>query len=211
MPTIERRRFLTPGPAGDLEVLLEPCDERGVPGPTAVLCHPHPRGGGSLENKVVYSAARALRSAGWHTLRFNFRGVGKSGGEHDGEGAEKDDVRALLSLARESARADDPLLLLGYSFGAWMGLPVGEEDPRVTRLIGIGLPLDLREFSLSPVGQKPILVIQGTRDEFARTETARTWARARGASTELLLLETDHFFGEKLAEVEESVRGFARI
>jgi alpha/beta superfamily hydrolase len=92
-----------------------------------------------------------------------------------------------------------------------MGLPVGEEDPRVTRLIGIGLPLDLREFSLSPVGQKPILVIQGTRDEFARTETARTWARARGASTELLLLETDHFFGEKLAEVEESVRGFARI
>ncbi|MEW6745520.1 MAG: alpha/beta fold hydrolase [Planctomycetota bacterium] len=202
-----RERFLTPGPTGNIEVLFEPvAPEKG---PTALLCHPHPAGGGNLDNKVVVAMARALREAGYHTLRFNFRGVGASEGTHDGSGAERDDVRAMLQLARTAAQPEDALLLAGYSFGCWVALPVAEEDERVVHLIAIGLPLGLRSFPLGEGGRKPLLVIQGTQDEFGGKDDVLQWASQRPTPPEIVWLETGHFFHGKLDEVEEAVRAYA--
>lgn len=204
----ERRRFLTEGPAGELEVLFEPSPKNPEVGPTAVVCHPHPQGGGTLENKVVYTAAKALREAGYHTLRFNFRGTGKSGGVHDGTGAEQEDVKAILALAREFAGEHAPLILAGFSFGAWCGLPAGEADERVQKLIGIGLALGKREFTIPQDGEKPLLVIQGTSDEFSTSRDVYQWVERRPGKTRIYWADTDHFFHGHLDEITTAIEEF---
>ncbi len=198
---------MIPGPAGEIEVLFEP-GPAAEPGRTAVVCHPHPKGGGALENKVVYTAARALRREGYHSLRFNFRGTGKSTGTHDGQGAEAEDVRAVLELARDYA-GDFSLVLAGYSFGAWMGLPVGGVDEKVDRLIGIGLALGLRDFTFpEESARKPLLVIQGRQDEFAEPALVEAWVKNRPGPSQVRWIETGHFFHGKLDEVDQAIRRF---
>src|SRR5215469_7250647 len=105
-----------PGPAGILEALLEEPDER-APHMAALVCHPHPLYGGTMHNKVVYRLARGLRRAGCVVLRFNFRGVGRSHGEHAHLAGEIEDARMALDWLR--ARYPDlPYMLAGFSFGA---------------------------------------------------------------------------------------------
>ena len=127
-------------PAGRLEALLWTSPESD-PKFVAVVCHPHPLFGGTMHNKVVFQAAKALHQRGATVLRFNFRGAGQSEGEHDHGRGEQDDVRAAIDyLAAEFPGR--PILLAGFSFGSWVGLRVGCEDARVTQLIGLGLPVD---------------------------------------------------------------------
>lgn len=111
--------------------------------PAALICHPHPFGGGSMHNGVVVAIARALASAGITALRFNFRGVGASEGEHDAGRGERDDIAGALNalLARPSV---DPtrVSLVGYSFGACVGLAYAQNDPRVAAFAAVGLSID---------------------------------------------------------------------
>src|SRR5215469_8716006 len=142
---------MIPGPAGQIEALLwftaEP--ENSPPPFAAVLCHPHPLFGGTMHNKVVYHAAKAIHQFGVPVARFNFRGVGRSEGTHDEGRGEVDDVLAVMNFVAEKYPAV-PLLMAGFSFGAWVGSRAGCADARVTDLICLGLPVsgqDLRDFS----------------------------------------------------------------
>src|ERR1700722_19771650 len=130
------RSLFLEGPAGRLEALLNAGGE--MPTHAAIVCHPHPLFGGTLHNKVVFHAMKALNSFGFPVLRFNFRGAGLSEGEHAKGVGEIEDVRVGLDwLEREFAL---PIIFAGFSFGAAVGLRAAYDDPRVTALIALGLP-----------------------------------------------------------------------
>ncbi|HET6670339.1 MAG TPA: alpha/beta fold hydrolase, partial [Pyrinomonadaceae bacterium] len=143
---------------GRLEAILkEPGDPpRGV----ALVLHPHPLGGGTMHNKVVFRATAALNELGLTTLRINFRGVGQSTGTHDEGRGEVEDVRAGLTYL-EKNHPHLPMTLCGFSFGARVGLEVGITDERVVNLISIGTPLDKYDFSFLETCRKPILLVHG--------------------------------------------------
>jgi alpha/beta superfamily hydrolase len=159
--------FFLHGPAGRLECTLKhPPDDQaeGVPAPAAaIVCHPHPLFGGTFHNKVVHAAAEAIVRAGLPVMRFNFRGAGGSGGRHDGGNGEREDLRVVLDhlAARFPGR---PLLVSGYSFGAYVGLRVGCADPRVAALIGIAVPAGMYDFGFLRECAKPLSLIQGDQD-----------------------------------------------
>src|SRR5262245_61508304 len=131
-----------------------------------VLCHPHPEYGGTMDDGIVTTVAGSLRAAGIATLRFNFRGVGRSEGRHSGGIAEVDDVRAALDWLAEHAPGAR-LSLAGYSFGAAMALRAGAIDPRPERLVAIALPAAMLDVTFLADCRKPVLLIQGDRDQFS--------------------------------------------
>src|SRR5271155_3970742 len=159
------RSLFLPGPAGKLEALLW-TSATAAPAMAGLVCHPHPLFGGTMHNKVAFHAAKSLHRAGLPVLRFNFRGAGLSEGEHDRGRGEQDDVRAALDfLAAEFPGL--PVVLAGFSFGAWVGLRVGAEDARAGQLIGLGIPVNEFDFSYLNGCAKPKLFVVGTEDQFA--------------------------------------------
>lgn len=202
--------FTFPGPVGRLEALYRPgdgnVDDMGQLR-AAVICHPHPLHGGTMHTKVAYRTAKAFQSLGYPTLRFNFRGVGASQGDFaDGIG-EADDVRAALNWMA-SEHPELPLVLAGFSFGSVVGLPVGAADPRVTHLVGLGVPADRFRFALLDV-DKPKLFVQGDRDEFGPAERLRENLRLVAEPWQLVVVEdSDHFFSGKLDAMQEAVEGY---
>src|SRR5438552_3956102 len=178
-----RALFLS-GPTGRLEALLNAGSENATH--AALVCHPHPLYGGTLHNKVVFHAMKALNSFGFPVLRFNFRGAGLSQGEHDHGLGEVDDVRAALDwLDREF---DLPIIFAGFSFGAAVGLRAACADPRVEAVIALGLPvapLDDRtyDFGFLHSCTKPKLIIVEGADHFFEgrmrelRETIEAWLR----------------------------------
>src|SRR5687767_11314806 len=128
-----------PASHGKLEAILK--QPRGEVRGVALVLHPHPLGGGTMHNKVVFRAAGGLNDAALTTLRINFRGVGQSTSEHDDGRGELEDVRSGLDYLEENYR-DKPIALCGFSFGARVGLEVGISDKRVNYLISIGTPVD---------------------------------------------------------------------
>jgi len=194
---------------GTLEALLEwnPLDK---PSFTALVCHPHPLYGGTMHNKVVFRAAKAAVQTGLPTLRFNFRGVGKSTGVYDGGHGEHDDVRAALNYlgARFPAL---PVFLIGFSFGAVVGLRVGADDSRVAALAGLGVPVGSEDLSFLLRVVKPKLIVQGTLDQFGpRAEVEAFYAALPEPKQIHWVLNADHFFTGKLEEVQRAVREFLR-
>jgi alpha/beta superfamily hydrolase len=199
-----------PASHGQLEAILK---EPSV-GPKGVglVCHPHPLGGGTMHNKVVFRVAAGLLDAGLITLRFNFRGVGASTGEHeDVEGGKEDVGDALDYLAGRFL--DQPITLAGFSFGSRTGMEVGMNDDRVVRLISIGTPVDKYEdYDFLLQIRKPILFIHGDRDEFGNIENVRDLVdelAKKNEDTELIVIENSgHFFDKHLADVREAVRSW---
>src|ERR1700734_409866 len=125
------------GPAGRLEALLNTGRDQAPY--AALVCPPHPFGGGKMHNKVVYHAMKAFSSFGLPVLRFNYRSVGLSEGEHDHGYGEQDDVRAALAWLEQNFQR--PILFAGFSFGSYVGLRACCGDVRVKGLIGLGLPV----------------------------------------------------------------------
>ena len=177
-----------------------------TPSIAAVVCHPHPLFGGTMHNKVVFQAAKALDSLGIAVLRFNFRGAGLSEGAHDKGNSEVDDVRAALEfMAREFAGT--PLLVAGFSFGCWVGLRAGCEDARVEKLIGIGAPVNSSDFSYLSKCTKPKLFVHGANDEFGDVERVRGMVASLPGANELTVVDgVDHFFTGKIEELGKAVR-----
>ena len=182
------------GPAGRLEALLN----EGSPGAPYVtlLCHPHPLGGGTMHNKVVYHAMKVFHGLGWPVLRFNFRGTGLSEGAHDGR-AEVDDVRAALDwLAGEY---NLPIVAAGFSFGAAMGLKACSTHPGIQGFAALGLPTHAegRDYTY-PYLQSclfPKLFLSGSRDQFAPADQLRSIADSAPEPKQLVLIDqADHFF-----------------
>src|SRR5581483_9154184 len=161
--------------------------------------------GGTMHNKVVYQAAKALHRRGIPVLRFNFRGASLSEGEHDRGRGEQDDVRTALDfLAQEFP--DRPMLLAGFSFGSWVGLRVGCQDERVIRLIGLGLPVDKSDLSYLRECSKAKLIIQGENDQFgSRANIEALFATLPEPKRLVIVDAADHFFQGKLHEVAAAI------
>jgi alpha/beta superfamily hydrolase len=192
---------------GQLEAILKearPSPALGV----ALVLHPHPLGGGTMHNKVVFRAAAALNDAGLTTLRVNFRGVGKSTGEHDEGLGELEDVRAGLGYLAETYPGK-PVTLCGFSFGARVGLEVGMLDDRVRNMISIGTPLDKYNFGFIEACSKPILFVHGDQDEFgslSRLQELVDKIRPHNAIVELhVIKDSGHFFEGHLEELKQTI------
>ena len=199
-----------PAPHGGLEAILkEPSDStaRGA----ALVLHPHPLGGGTMHNKVVFRAAAALNDAGLVALRINFRGVGQSSGAHDEGRGERQDVRAGLDYLSANY-PDQPITLCGFSFGARVGLEVGIEDEKVARLISIGTPVNKYDFSFLEACRKPILFVHGEHDEYGDLKKLRELVAkiAEHAPAELKVIEgAGHFFDDGLDELKAAITKWA--
>ena len=195
-----------PAEHGQLEAILkEP--RTGPAKGVALVLHPHPLGGGTMHNKVVFRAAAALNDAGLITLRINFRGVGQSTGEHDEGRGERNDVRAGLDYL--SANYPElNITLCGFSFGARVGLEVGIEDRRVKYLIGIGTPLDKYDFEFLQACRKPLLLVHGERDEFGEIERVKQMAAELEQKTQVRLVVVPgagHFFENGLDDLKRAI------
>src|SRR4029078_5246695 len=156
---------------GQLEAILKeprPGPAKGV----ALVLHPHPLGGGTMHNKVVFRAAAALNDAGLIRLRVNFRGVGQSTGTHDEGRGELEDVRAGLDYLA-THYPGEAITLCGFSFGSRVGLEVGLADERVRDLISIGTQVSKYDFSFLAACRKPILFVHGENDEFGNVAELR--------------------------------------
>lgn len=196
------RSLLLNGPAGKLEASLwTPAEGLHRPrtwNAAALVCHPHPLYGGTMHNKVVFQAARSLHKLGLPVLRFNFRGVGLSEGKHAYGQGEAGDVRSALSFLADSF-PECSVVLAGFSFGAWVGLRVGCEDPRVSELIGLGLPVDGSDVSYLATCEKPKLFVQGSHDQFGSRKNLESLVRAMPGPKRLVFVEgADHFFTGRL-------------
>lgn len=204
-----------PAPHGKLEAILkEPRAADAGPrrGGVALVLHPHPLHGGTMHNKVVFRAARALNDAGLVSLRINFRGVGGSTGTHDHARGEQTDARVALDYLAEKY-PNLPVLLAGFSFGARVGLEVGVKDERVRALIGIGTPVSIPErgydFSFLSECRKPVLFVHGDRDEFGDVATLQTLAAELPAEAHArveIIPHAGHFFDDQLNELSRVIR-----
>ena len=195
---------------GRLEAILKEPREQPARG-VALVLHPHPLGGGTMHNKVVFRAAAALNDAGLITLRINFRGVGQSTGEHDEGRGEREDVLAGLDYLAANYPGQE-ITLCGFSFGARVGLEVGMSDGRVKRMIAIGAPVDKYDFSFLERCRKPILFVHGDHDEFGNAGKLRDLAAslAKNTPVELRLIPgADHFFNNQLNELKAVITEWA--
>jgi alpha/beta superfamily hydrolase len=179
----------------------------------ALVLHPHPLGGGTMHNKVVFRAAAALNDAGLITLRINFRGVGQSTGEHDEGRGELEDVRAGLAHLATTYPAL-PITLCGFSFGARVGMEVGLSGERVRNLISIGTPVDKYDFGFLEACAKPILFVHGDRDEFgevARLQELVEKIKEHNPTAEVHIIKgSGHFFEGHLDELKQAIIDWAK-
>ena len=197
--------------AGEVELeamLWEP--KRESPRAAALMCHPHPLYGGTMNNRVIYRAAKGAAEAGLAALRFNFRGVGASSGAYDKGIGERKDTAALVDWL-EQRYPSLPLALVGFSFGAWVGLQVSCQDPRIQALVGLGLPLKTYDFDFLIGNTKPTLFITGTRDEFCPRDQMELLARRLPRTSDARWVEgADHFFTRQADQVQSLVKEFLR-
>jgi alpha/beta superfamily hydrolase len=194
--------LLIQGPAGALETIVE---ETAVAGSSyAVVCHPHPLYGGTMDNKVVTTVARALHETGIPTLRFNFRGVGASAGAFDhgvGETADADAV-AAWGAERWPGRT---LVIAGFSFGAYVALRLAQQ--RVLRyLITVAPALELFDGFGMAVPRVPWLVVQGDADDVVDPAAVIDWVNGLDPKPRLVVLPgAVHFFHGRLRELRDAV------
>lgn len=197
--------------AGEVELearLWEPVEAE--PTGAALLCHPHPLYGGTMNNRVIYRAGKGAVAAGLAALRFNFRGVGASTGSYTGGAGEQKDAAALLGWL-EHRYPGLPLALIGFSFGAWVGLQVAGQDPRVSALVGLGVPVKSYDFEFLIDIDKASLYIVGTRDEFCPRDQMELLARRLPRTSAVSWVDgADHFFNDQVDGVQNRVKDFLR-
>jgi len=200
-------RLLIEGAAGPIEVVIDlPQQVRGA----ALVCHPHPLFGGTLDNKVAQTLARTLRDLGYASLRPNFRGVGKSAGSHDHGVAETDDMLRVIDYARQRF-GDLPLVLCGFSFGAFVQTRVAKHlaesgmPPQRVILVGTaaGHVTGARSYTTEPVPADTI-VIHGELDVTVRLSNVLDWARTQDLPV-IVVPGADHFFHGRLHVIRDII------
>jgi len=208
--------LIVPGPTGDLEALLdEPIlngfAEHAEIRHVAIVCHPHPLYGGTMTNKVVHIVARTFNELGAPTVRFNFRGVGKSAGTHDDGVGETDDTLAMVSSA-ERRWPDAQIWLAGFSFGAAMALRASLRlpfNPRIGRLITVAPALRWLAQVNAQVPACPWLIVQGDRDELVEVQAVQHWAAGLSQPPQLVILPgADHFFHGRLNDLRDAIKAW---
>jgi uncharacterized protein len=184
----------------------------GPPRGTAVLCHPHPRHGGSKDHPILWAIRNDLASRrGLTVLAFNFRGIMGSQGTYGGGQAELQDVAAAVDTVRDLA--EGPTLLVGWSFGAWVALRHAVADRRIAGMALIGMPLDGKvagERPLPSLGelealQIPVLLVAGDADPFCAVDSLQNLGGWIPNAETVVVSETDHFFGRRERELAETI------
>ena len=207
-PQTAIRSFFLDGPAGRLEALLNAGKADATH--AALVCHPHPLGGGTMHNKVVFHAMKGLNSFGFPVLRFNFRGTGLSGGRHDEGRGEIDDVKAALSWLKQEFPL--PIFFAGFSFGSATGLRAACPDPDVNALISIGTPVEaegrLYKFEFLRECTKPKLFVSGDHDQYAPHERLEALVATAAEPKELVFVPGDHFFEGHLSEMRMTIESW---
>jgi len=196
------RRITVPGPVGRIECAIDvpSATPRGV----ALVAHPHPLHGGTLDNKVVQTLARTFVDLGYASVRPNFRGVGASEGEHDAGAGEVDDLAAALAHAQAEFGAA-PAVLAGFSFGAAVQIELAQrlEPGRIVRIVLVGVAVGRLA---APAAPKGTLVIHGERDETVPLGAVLDWARPQDLPI-VVVPGADHFFHRRLHSLRDIVRG----
>jgi uncharacterized protein len=202
----EETTFLLNGPAGAIEVLTSvPQDSQIIKG-TAIICHPHPLFGGTMHNKVVTTLARVFRDIGVRTVRFNFRGIGKSEGVHDDGRGEVEDVIAIAEWVKRTC-PKEALWLAGFSFGGFVAAAAATHLA-VKQLISIAPMVSrFRQAHLPPI-ICPWLIIQGEEDEVISPEELYAWIETLQPKPTLIRMpHAGHFFHGKLMELRRVLSG----
>jgi alpha/beta superfamily hydrolase len=199
-----------------LEGELREPDEaaRGI----AVLCHPHPRHGGSKDHPLLWAIRNDLAAArGFAVLGFNFRGVMGSQGSYGGGRDELRDVRAAISTLRERTGDALPVLVVGWSFGASVALRAALDDRRIGAVALVGMPLRPGDLSLPPLPEaadlralrRPALLVAGEHDGYCPADELRDYAAAFPDANVTIVPGTDHYFWRREREAAEAVGTFA--
>jgi len=197
------------GPAGRLEAKLWEPPGLAAPRAIAAFCHPHPLYGGTMDNKVVFRSARGLQIAGVAVLRFDFRGVRRSEGAHDGQGGEVDDLGAALDLM--AARYPGVEMWAGgFSFGSRTAVQRALVDARIQRLVLVALPVLAFDCSYFAQISIPTLVVMGEKDTYGTLpELRRQFPKLSPAIEAVEIANAGHFFDEQTQELQETVRAYA--
>ncbi|MFT3790508.1 MAG: alpha/beta hydrolase [Rudaea sp.] len=201
--------FVLPGPAGALEVATDAPSAAAARAGTAVICHPNPVQGGTMTNKVVTTLERALRQLGLATVRFNFRGVGKSAGEYDHARGEVDDALAVADWVRR-VRPQAALWMAGFSFGGYVAMRV-EALRETAQLITIA-PAVKRFHTGGPAAPAcPWLIVQGEADDVVPPREVYAFAAQIVPPPDLVkVADTGHFFHGRLIELRTLVQEHVR-
>ena len=209
-PRVERLHL--PGPAGPLEALIEtPVSDEGeaasAPPAFGVVCHPHPLYGGTLDNKVVHTLARAFNQLGAPTIRFNFRGVGASAGAYDEGRGETEDALAVVDFGRRRW-PDTPLWLGGFSFGGAVAVrAAGSAQPG--RLVLVAPAIGRIGVDGAAAPACPWLVVQGDADDVVPPAEVLEWAGSLTPAPEVAVVrEAGHFFHGRINELRDAVLAF---
>jgi uncharacterized protein len=201
-------RLFIPGPAGQLQCLWRSGGHPQSFSRAAIICHPHPLYGGTMETKVVARCARYISEAGIEAVRFNFRGVQQSEGAFDSGRGERDDLIAVIDHVRGIA-PDASLGVVGFSFGSWVGLGVGYDHPAVSALVGIAPPVRMFDFHYPDAASKPTLIVYAGADQYTDAATLKAWIDTAKQHVESVLIpDVDHFFGARVDDVGMKVAEF---
>ncbi|HLW25033.1 MAG TPA: hypothetical protein VKT22_11805 [Steroidobacteraceae bacterium] len=200
-------RVTLAGPVGGLEAVIE--EPQPDPQRFAVICHPHPLFGGTMDNKVVWTIARALEELGVGTLRFNFRGVGASAGSYEEGIGETEDAAAALAYGAEHWPRARPIIA-GFSFGAYVAIRLALRSPP-SHLITIAPPVGRFPIAELEVPACPWLIVQGDADDVVDPRAVLEWARGLVPEPQLVVLPgVGHFFHGALARLREALQGAVR-
>jgi alpha/beta superfamily hydrolase len=206
MPAPQEHSQFIRATSGQLELRYSPSTAPNQETPVVVISHPHPLGGGSLNNKVVYIMHKAFSQMGCHTVRHNFRGVGKSEGSFDNGQGESDDLQQICHWAQQQ-HPQSPLWLAGFSFGAYVSLRALKHLP-VQRLLMIAPPISLyaQQFQQLDISV-PSLIIQGSDDEIIEANATRDWAFKQPLSPDFYWLSgASHFFHGRLNQLRQLIQ-----
>ena len=203
--------IVLPGPEGRIEARYAP--GIGLRPPLCIILHPHPRQGGTMNNKVVYHAFQAFKSLGFSTLRFNLRGVGKSQGSFDNGNGELADAACSLDWLQSKNPNSSETWVVGFSFGAWLSLQLLMRRPEIIGFIAISPPANLYDFAfLSPC---PVsgLIIQGTDDNIVEEELVGILANRLNNQKNIeisykKIKGADHFFSDHLPTIQNLIKNY---
>ena len=199
------------GPEGRLEGRYQP--GRAPNSPIALMLHPHPQHGGTMNNKIVYTLHHTFARRGFAVLRFNFRGVGRSQGSFDrGEGELSDAAAALDWLQTYNPNAT-ACWIAGFSFGAWIAMQLLMRRPEITAFISVAPPANMYDFGFLAPCPSSGLVINGDADEIVPREAVQKLVQKLSSQrdidiTHLQIPGANHFFHHHLAELERAVDGY---
>ncbi|MDB9972001.1 alpha/beta hydrolase [Alphaproteobacteria bacterium] len=200
--------IIIPGPEGRLEAIYHKADKPNSP--ICLILHPHPRQGGTMNNKLVYNTYQAFKKSNFSTLRFNFRGVGKSLGTYDNGIGELTDAAAALDWLQTENPAAKTTWIAGFSFGSWLALQLLMRRPEISGFVAISPPASLYDFSFLAPCPASGLIIQGTEDKIVKEENVSELVEKLNKQKNVTIeykkiIGADHFFKKNLEDIQKKI------